>query len=107
MRRTLACFAFATLAACGSRTPSDRELCEQREAAYDRAYPDQANSIDHGKRVDMCTRGVAEEHGSDVDADGNDMFKRRVACARHLAEQPALAAWEAMKDCESRTLFLH
>jgi hypothetical protein len=106
VRRTLASFALAALAACGSRTPSDREFCEQREAAYDRAYPNETNNLDHGERVDMCTRGVAEEHGSDVDANGNDIFKRRLACAKHLGEQPPLAAWEAMKDCESRTLFL-
>jgi hypothetical protein len=94
------------LVACGSRTPSDRELCEQRERAYERAYPDMASN-DHAMRVDMCTRGVADEHKRDVDADGKDMFQRRVACAKHLGDGPALEAWQAMKNCESRTLFLH
>ncbi len=107
MLRALAFPLLALVAACGSGTPSDRELCEQRERAYERAYPDMANGSDHADRVDACTRGVAEEHGDEVDGNGNDMFKRRVACAKHLGEQPALAAWEAMKDCESRTLFLH
>jgi hypothetical protein len=100
--RTLPTLALA-LAACGPHVPTDREFCEQRERAFERAYPED-NPSDHAMRVDMCVRGIADEHGREVDPEGRDSFQRRLICAKHLGKNAALEAWQAMKNCESATL---
>jgi hypothetical protein len=105
MKRCAVVLSLLVAAGCGKQVPSDREFCEQRERAYELAYPEEPHP-DHDQRVGMCERGVADEHRSDVDRNGRDMFQRRLACADHLGEGPPLDAWRAMKNCESATLFL-
>ena len=90
---------------CKHHPLSDHDYCEQRQSAYERAYPDDKSEIgDHAKLVEMCEHGIATEHNSSVH-DGKDMFERRMACSTHLGDEPALRVWEDMKDCESKTLF--
>ena len=74
---------------------SDRDYCEKRQMAWDRAFPHEPPSADeHEKFIRACAVSVAKEHAS-----GD--FDRRVKCLNdNVKGVHANVEYDALVACE-------